>query len=63
MPIRPRRYRIIGRGAVLLAASAIAALIVAELTARLVYGVQKRHREADAILPVWRSPVGHARGA
>ena len=51
MPMRPRRYRIIGRGAVLLAASAIATLIAAELTALLVYGVQDRQRKADAISP------------
>jgi hypothetical protein len=51
MPIRLRKYRIIGRGAILLAASAIAALIAAEVTARLMYGVQDRHRKADAISP------------
>ncbi len=48
MPILPRRYRIMGRGAIVLAASAIATIIAAELTARLVYGVQDGHREADA---------------
>ncbi len=48
MPILPRRYRIMGGWGIVLAASVIATLIVGELTARLAYGVQERHREADA---------------
>ena len=51
MPMGLRRYRIIGRGAVMLAASAVATLIAAELTARLVYDVQDRRRKADTISP------------
>jgi hypothetical protein len=62
MPMRPRRYRNIIRGAVMLAASAIATLIAAELTARVVYGVQDRHRKSDAISPASRFPACYARG-
>ena len=36
---------------IVLAASVVATLIVSELTARLAYGVQERHREADMVSP------------
>ena len=51
MPILRRRYRIMGRWGIVLTASVVATLIVGELTARLAYGVQERHREADAVFP------------
>lgn len=51
MPILPRRYRIMGRWGIALAASVVATLIAGEFTARLAYGVQERHREADPVSP------------
>lgn len=39
------------RGTLVLAASAIATIIAAELTARLVYGLQNGHREAAPATP------------
>ncbi len=48
MPIRRRGYAIIGGGAALLALSAIATVIAAELTARMTYDRQTHRREVQA---------------